>query len=171
MRERLAAVWRHAPWLFTAACVSVSAVLLVYAVSGTPLIAVVHGSSMSPGRLQGDVCACAPGWDDGDVAIVRDPTRDRVLVKRVVAIGPCDVSWTSDGHILINGQPFDEPYASYGTGIEPGGCHVASGQVFVAGDNRGASMDSRSFGPVSENMVRGRVLACLWHIDMGGDGS
>lgn len=92
------------------------------------------------------------------------------LVKRVIAVGGdhiacCDAA----GHIMLNGQPLIEPY------IKPGGgtdqvvfdVTVPQGMVFVMGDNRGDSRDSRyhlddNNGGVPVDDVVGRVVLILW---------
>lgn len=140
--------------------VAVAAVLCCYAVSGTPLVAEVEGASMEPGYRSGDVYACVPGWSVGEAAVLDDPGRDRVLVKRVIAEGPCHVAWDSAGAISVDGVLLEEPYARYGDG-RPGECDVPEGQVFVAGDNRHVSYDSRSFGPIDGKSIRGRFLMMI----------
>lgn len=152
----------------TLAVMAAAIAMLGYAVSGTPLIARVEGASMEPGYGSGDVYACVPGWREGEAAVLDDPNQDRVLVKRIVAVGPCHVSWDEDGALRVDGIMLDEPYARYGAG-RPGECDVADGQVFVAGDNRHASYDSRSFGPVDAGCIRGRFLAKLKQGDGGGE--
>lgn len=141
----------------TLALTIAAAALLWYAVSGTPVIARVEGASMEPGYSSGDTYLCAPGWSVGETAVLDDPTRSRVLIKRVIAEGPCRVSWDEDGTISVDGVGLNEPYAAYGHG-KAGECDVPAGCLFVAGDNRSVSYDSRSFGAVSENLVHGRPV-------------
>lgn len=171
-RRRMSAVGTAA----MALCAAVSAALIAYAANGTPLVAVVQGSSMEPGYVQGDASACVPGWSEGDAVVLRDPERDRILVKRLVAAGPCAVGWDSGGRLSVDGNALDEPYARYGTGADQGACDVPDGYVFVLGDNRGVSHDSRAFGPVPEGLVLGRLCGPVVHVraadndDEGGGG-
>lgn len=149
------------------AAAAATAVLCCYAISGTPLFAQVEGASMEPGYESGDVYLCAPGWSLGEAVVLDDPGQDRVLVKRAVAVGPCRVEWDSAGAIRVDGVLLDEPYARYGDGA-PGECDVPAGQVFVAGDNRRVSYDSRSFGAVDKDSIRGRFFTMLKHEPGGG---
>lgn len=164
VRRRLSAAGTAAMTL----CAAVSAALIAYAANGTPLVAVVQGSSMEPGYVQDDASACMPGWSEGDAVVLRDPERDRILVKRLIAAGPCAVDWDADGRVRIDGEALDEPYARYGAGADQGTCDVPDGYVFVLGDNRGVSHDSRAFGPVPEGLVLGRLCGPVVHVRRAG---
>ena len=85
-----------------------------------------------------------------------------VFIKRIVA-GPGDEVAFDDGRVILNGKRQREPY------IKPcfgDGCHypkpitVRLGSYYMAGDNRGASDDSRFWGPVPEDWILGRVEHC-----------
>lgn len=92
-----------------------------------------------------------PGWAIGDE-----------LVKRVVAVGGDTVEGT-DGHLVVNGAAPDEGYLPVGAStadFDP--IEVPEGYVFVLGDNRPASVDSRAFGPIPEGTVTARVDAVIW---------
>jgi signal peptidase I len=83
------------------------------------------------------------------------------LIKRVIAL-PGETIEIRDGHVYINGQLLDEPYlqqATYGT-LSPR--VISPDHVFVMGDNRGASNDSRSFGEVALSSIIGRAWLRYW---------
>lgn len=86
-----------------------------------------------------------------------------VLVKRIVA-GPGDLVSVRDGHAIVNGRGGEEPYAS--SCFDQGACdfpkpvRIPPGQYFVLGDNRGASDDSRFWGPVAAASILGVVVSC-----------
>ena len=165
MRRKIIKIFENAATLAVSAAVIV---MLGYAISGTPVIAQVEGASMEPGYLSGDAYICAPGWDIGEAAVLNDPSRSRILVKRVVAEGPCRVSWDENGAISVDGSVLYEPYARYGPG-SAGECDVPEGYLFVAGDNRHVSYDSRSFGAVPPESVRGKpVLQIRYGSDATG---
>ena len=92
------------------------------------------------------------------------------LVKRVIGIGGdrvqcCDV----EGRILVNGVPLDEPYVIGATDQVPFDITVPEGSMFVMGDNRGNSRDSRyhletAMGTVPISNVVGRVVAVVWPV-------
>jgi signal peptidase I len=83
-----------------------------------------------------------------------------VFLKRIVA-GPGDTLSIEHGHPVLNGQVQEEPFAApcrgFGTCDMPRTIRVPEGQYFMLGDNRGASDDSRFWGPVPEAWIIGRV--------------
>ena len=95
------------------------------------------------------------------------------LIKRVIAL-PGETVTTNGGRVLIDGGLLIEPYLPVpdGTaafGIVPwcadqtsAACRVPDGHVFVMGDNRGNSRDSRYFGPVPVDSIVGRAFVRVW---------
>jgi signal peptidase I len=87
---------------------------------------------------------------------------DSALIKRVIAIGGETIE-IRDNRVLIDGDPIDEPYLKPGTRMPDFGPEtVPEGELFVMGDNRGASQDSRRFGTVLEDTVIGRAFVRVW---------
>jgi len=96
----------------------------------------------------------------------------RLHVKRVIAVSGEWVSISGEGVVSVNNRPLNEPYVA-----EPslGSCdiefpyHVPAGTVFVLGDNRAASNDSRSseFGPVRTEQIIGKVIWKAWPLSRG----
>ena len=85
------------------------------------------------------------------------------LIKRVIGL-PGDTLQTVDGKVLRNGAPIDEPYLKPGsttTGIEQP-VTVPDGTVWVMGDNRNNSSDSRVFGPIPQTSIVGRAFVIMW---------
>lgn len=90
---------------------------------------------------------------------------DETFIKRVVGL-PGDRIALRDGHLLRNGRPVQEPYIR----ACPGGdsctmtdaVTVPRGTVYVMGDNRGASNDSRFWGPVPDGWIVGIARASYW---------
>jgi signal peptidase I len=88
---------------------------------------------------------------------------DSTIIKRVVA-GPGDRVAMRDGVVVLDGEPADEPYIADCGGGEacdfPRPITVPEGHYLMLGDNRGASDDSRFWGPVPVDWILGRVEEC-----------
>lgn len=127
----------------------------------------VKGNSMLP-TLHNDEIAfytrINPQYERGDVLSVRMPSGD-YYVKRVIAVSG-DTIDIKDGHVYVNGEAMNEPYVNGKTHTKVGGVEfpyvVEEDKVFVMGDNREESMDSRDFGAVIKKQIKGKVW---FHID------
>jgi len=98
----------------------------------------------------------------GDIIVFRypkDPSRD--FIKRVIAV-PGDTVEISEGQVLLNGAPLDEPYVRHFSYDSMGPLQVDEGEVFVLGDNRTNSDDSRFFGTVPLPNIKGRAFLVYW---------
>lgn len=101
--------------------------------------------------------------DKGDVVVFERPPGEtdasiEDLIKRVVATGGDTVS-AQNGILYVNGKPLDESYLPANTvtdNLAP--ITVPPGHLFVMGDNRGNSSDSRVFGPIDEDLVVGQAF-------------
>lgn len=98
----------------------------------------------------------------GDVIVFLPPTNAQTddLIKRVVGL-PGETVETRDGAVWIDGKVLDEPYAA-GISTPDNQWQLGAGQLFVMGDNRQLSLDSRSFGPISLHQVVGRAWIIYW---------
>lgn len=101
----------------------------------------------------------------GDVIVARDPDdKKKDIIKRVIALGGETIEVT-DGVLYINGVVVDEPYVINEDVVrgQPK-TTVPEGYVYVMGDNRPKSGDSRIFGPVAIDEIIGKVVCVMWPI-------
>ena len=134
----------------------------------------VQGPSMQP-NLVGDQRVMVDkityrfvhGPRRGDVVIVGLPGEQTLLVKRAVAL-PGETVAVRDGQVFINGQPLAEPWATRRGGMDCPPTRVPPRHVFVLGDNRAESRDSRFFGPVPVEQIGGRVAFVVWPLNRIG---
>jgi signal peptidase I len=104
----------------------------------------------------------------GDVVVIRMPERGpELLIKRVIGLAGETIEIRS-GVVYINEQPLEEDYLVRKASGTYGPTTIPEGHVFVMGDNRGASNDSRVFGPVSLDRVVGRAWVSYWPFDSLG---
>jgi len=113
-----------------------------------------------------DVNECGKQPPAGQMCAAPTSERSTVkFIKRVVAV-PGDRVAMQDGHVLRNGQPTTEPFIAECGPELGGGCDfpteftVPADHYVMLGDNRGASDDSRFWGPVPEKWILGRVEDC-----------
>lgn len=110
-----------------------------------------------------------PEYRQGDVVTIRVPD-GAYYVKRVIAVGG-DVVDIYEGAVYVNGEQIEDAHAYGITEEQSGGVIypyvVREGNVFVLGDNREVSMDSRTFGEVSFRQIRGKIV--FW-VGSGGIG-
>ncbi len=133
----------------------------------------VSGSSMLPTLINGDKMIVSDLFykpKAGDVVVFKSDTYDpnKALVKRIIATEGQEINIDFDhGIVYVDGQPLDEKYIMQPTTTKLdfiGPKEVPEGCVFVMGDNRNASTDSRKkeIGMVDERMIIGRVYAVIF---------
>ncbi|MFF2482560.1 signal peptidase I [Paenibacillus sp. NPDC058071] len=105
-----------------------------------------------------------------DIVIIKGPESPKRLVKRVVGVAG-DIIDIRDGKLILNGLPVEEPYTKGMT--NPGSFRlpytVEEGSVFVMGDNREQSEDSRDLGPIALSSIEGKAVYRIWPIAKFGD--
>lgn len=151
------------------ALVIVAAVAVLVSMLALPVLQVV-GESMTPSIFQGEIVVAPKGsaFQKGDV--IAFYYNNKILVKRVIANAGEWVNIDADGNVFINDVPLDEPYL---TEKAFGDCNITlpyqvpDGKIFVMGDHRATSSDSRNtaVGCVAQEQVVGRVLLRIWPLD------
>lgn len=129
---------------------------------------VVEGPSMRPTLISGEWIVVSRwtyklgGPRRGDVVVFLPPTNAQTddLIKRVIGL-PGETVEIRDGSVWIDGKMLAELYA-IGATAPDNRWQLAADQLFVMGDNRQLSLDSRSFGPISEREVVGRAWIIYW---------
>jgi signal peptidase I len=153
----------------------------------------IPSSAMEPTLRCAEAAGCSGDTSDRVLALrsafVGDPSRgdliafeltpeqaarcglagNAIFINRVVGLPGEEVAGES-GRVVVGGEPLDEPYLepqTFATQDFPGG-RIPDGEYFVLGDNRGVSCDSRVWGTVRDENVRGRVVARYWPLDRLG---
>ncbi len=104
------------------------------------------------------------GWipPRGSIVTLLEPNDpQKVLIKRVVGL-PGETIAMTDGAVYINGQPLNEPYVVFRDRYSMPSRQVPEGSVYVLGDNRPNSSDSRFFGPVPQSDLLGLAVLRYW---------
>jgi signal peptidase I len=96
----------------------------------------------------------------GDIVAFRESDA-RVFIKRVVGV-PGDRIRIEHGAVIVNGVVLNEPYVRYADNRSFSDTVVPAGSIYVLGDNRADSEDSRFFGVISESRIIGRAIAGVW---------
>lgn len=136
-------------------------------------IYVVDGESMLPTLHHGDrllvnrLVYRLGEPEAGEIVVLQDPQDPRrQLIKRVIAVAGETVE-VRNQVVFVDGKPLAEDYTN------PMSVHVAdmhpqqvpAGYVFVMGDNRGGSLDSRILGPIPINKIVGKAFFLFWPLD------
>ncbi|MCE5254785.1 MAG: signal peptidase I [Actinomycetia bacterium] len=131
----------------------------------------IHQVSMEPTLLEGDRILLSRltyhfrDPESGDIVVFHSPvTEGEDLVKRVIAVAGDRVA-IRDGSLYINGERRDEPYLmEQGFRGEMDELVIPEGRVFVMGDNRNNSGDSRYFGPIDTESIIGCAFCVYWPV-------
>ena len=146
--------------------ITVSAVAVLVAVLLLPVLR-IYGSSMQPTLNEKEIVVSLKGSSFRTGDIVAFYYNNKILVKRVIA-NPGDwVDIDENGVVYVNKQALDEPYVQE---LALGDCNielpyqVPESKIFVMGDNRATSIDSRhtSVGCVAEEQIVGKIVFCIW---------
>ena len=154
------------------ALITVAAIAVLVATLALPVLQ-IYGSSMTPSLEDGEIVVSLKTADFEKKDIVAFYYNNKILVKRVIATAGEWVELDKDGNLYVNGESIEEPYIK---DKALGECdiempyQVPEGRIFVMGDHRAVSIDSRSsvVGCVAEEQVVGKLVFRLWPLESLG---
>lgn len=149
--------------------ITVAAVAVLVATLWMPVLK-IYGSSMTPTLVNGNIVLCVKTHDFDSGDIMAFYYNNNILVKRVIAQPGEWVNISSDGTVSVDSQTLEEPYISEKA---KGYCdielpyQVPESRVFVMGDHRDTSIDSRSttIGCVADENIVGKLVFCVWPLE------
>jgi signal peptidase I len=128
----------------------------------------VYGSCMEPNLFTGErllgnkLVYHLHGIHRGDIVVFRPPHRpDTPFIKRVIAL-PGEIVEIRQNRVYINGEPLNEPYLRYTWSDDRPPEPVPPGELFVMGDNRDNSSDSRAWGDLPIQNVEAKAWLRYW---------
>lgn len=152
--------------------ITVAAVAVLVATLWLPVLQ-IYGTSMAPTLANGNIVISVKGNDFQPGDVIAFYYNNKILVKRVIA-GPGDwVDIDEKGTVYVNNQELQEPYLEEKA---LGDCNiqlpyqVPENRIFVMGDHRSVSVDSRNtaVGCVAEEQIVGKIIFCIWPLNEFG---
>ena len=168
-RSRYRSVFRSTVYTL----ITVAAVSILVATLWLPVLQ-IYGSSMTPTLQDGEIIFSVKTAEFEPGEIVAFYYNNKILVKRVIC-GPGDwIDIDEDGTVYVNEVRLEEPYLTEKT---LGDCNidlpfqVPDGKVFVMGDHRSTSVDSRNtaVGCVAQEQIVGKIIFRIWPLNRLGD--
>src|SRR5207302_11356231 len=91
-----------------------------------------------------------------------DPSTD--FIKRIIGL-PGDTVQTTSSKVIVDGQVLQEPYVNQTFNFDSQTWKLGPDQFFVMGDNRGNSLDSRTWGPLDKSYIVGKAILVYWPLN------
>ena len=165
-REELKYAFRRTLWNIMVILIVVAAITALVATRLFVLIQ-INGNSMEPAMADGEIVFIRQTKEVEQGEIVGFYYGGRILLKRVIGSAGDHINIDGDGNVYINGEMLEEPYVAE---KNLGKCElefpyeVPEGMVFVLGDNRSVSIDSRirSIGCVEREQIVGKAVFRAW---------
>jgi len=161
LRQRLRALPRWVQLVYVSAVVAVAVAVRVYLLESSYVVERSMESTLHDGDR---LLIYKPAYHSrtprrGDIALIE--SGDDYFVKRIIAVGGDEIAIFGP-QVFVNGQAISEPYAEPEgeTVLKP--TRIPAGEVWVMGDNRALSEDSRDWGAIPVTALRGRVVLRYW---------
>ena len=152
--------------------ITVAAIAVLIATLWLPVLQ-VYGNSMTPTHQNGEIIFTVKmsEFEPGD--IISFYYNNKILIKRVIARSGEWVNMDADGNVYVNETLLDEPYLdekAFGNCNIELPYQVPEGRVFVMGDHRSTSVDSRNsaVGCVAQEQIVGKILFRVWPLEKFG---
>ncbi len=152
--------------------ITVAAIAVLIATLWLPVLQ-VYGNSMTPTLQNGEIIITVKvsEFEPGD--IISFYYNNKILIKRVIARSGEWVNMDADGNVYVNETLLDEPYLdekAFGDCNIELPYQVPEGRVFVMGDHRSTSVDSRNsaVGCVAQEQIVGKILFRVWPLEKFG---
>lgn len=159
-------------WSTTSSLVVVSAITIIISVMLLPVLRVT-GTSMTPTLYNDEIVLCNKLADYKQGDMIAFYYNNKVLLKRVIGTAGDWIDITEDGTVYVNGEVLDEPYIDEKA---LGECdidlpyQVPESRIFVMGDHRATSIDSRTsmVGCIADEYIIGKLMFRVWPFEAIG---
>ena len=153
--------------------VVVAAIAVLVAVLLLPILR-IYGHSMNDTLDEGDIVVSLKGSDFRTGDIIAFYYNNKILIKRVIGKAGDWVDIDQDGNVYVNGEMIDEPYLqekAFGECNIELPYQVPESRIFVMGDHRSVSIDSRNtaIGCVAEEQIVGKIVFRVWPLKDFGE--
>ena len=153
--------------------ITVAAIAVLVAVLLMP-VRQIYGTSMAPTLEEGEIVLSVKGSEFKTGDVMAFYYNNNILVKRVIAQPGDWVDITEDGTVYVNNVMLDEPYLidkAYGETNIKFPYQVPESRIFVLGDHRSVSIDSRNtaVGCVAEEQIVGKIVFRVWPLKLFGE--
>lgn len=149
--------------------ITVAAIAVLVATLLLPVLQ-IYGSSMSPTLADGDIVVSLKTSEFKPGDVVAFYYNNKILVKRVIAVSGDWVDITAEGDVYVNSELLEEPYIqekAFGDCNIELPYQVPESRIFVMGDHRSVSVDSRNtaVGCVAEEQIVGKLVFRVWPLN------
>lgn len=168
-RERYRDNYRRTLRSTVSALITVAAAAVLVATLLLPVLQ-IYGTSMTPTLVDGDIVLSLKESEFQKQDIVAFYYNNKILVKRVIARAGEWVNMDEEGNVTVDGIPLEEPYVmekAFGDCDITLPYQVPEGRLFVMGDHRAVSVDSRNsaVGCVAEEQIVGKLIFRIWPLN------